>query len=61
MRAPPLAGHRGGAAMAQGGLHQGVAVSGGFPCFGMLSLNVEADLQSKRSFFHGDFPCVMQD
>ena len=31
VRAPPLASYRGGATMAQGGLHRGLAVSGGSP------------------------------
>ena len=34
-RAPPLAGHRGGAPMVQGGLHRGLAV-----CMGLPSLHV---------------------
>ena len=35
LRAPPLAGHHGGATMVQGGLHGGVAV-----CMGLLGLHV---------------------
>ena len=31
------------------------------PCFRTVVLTVEARIQTKQSFLHGDFQCVMQD
>ena len=31
------------------------------PRFRTIAVTMEAHLQSKRSFFNGDFPCVTQD